>query len=120
MTPTLLLQEVMDKYELNDFRVAVLTKLQGKLHDNLVDQVGCDWSPDLTILTSDWSPQLPMLHHLKKWLAQISIARPPPAKPTLIMELVPAIKEGIEKQVNCTLNVSAPGEAMFDKIWKGA
>ena len=29
----------MDKYELNDFRVAVLTKLQGKLHDNLVDQV---------------------------------------------------------------------------------
>ena len=49
-----------------------------------------------------------MLHHLKKWLAQISIARPPPAKPTLIMELVPAIKEGIEKQVNCTLNVSAP------------
>ena len=44
MTPTLPLQEVMDKYELNDFRVAVLTKLQGKLHDNLVDQVGCDWS----------------------------------------------------------------------------
>ena len=43
-----------------------------------------------------------MLHHLKKWLAQISIARPPPAKPTLIMELVPAIKEGIEKQVKCT------------------
>ena len=61
-----------------------------------------------------------MLHHLKKWLAQISIARPPPAKPTLIMELVPAIKEGIEKQVNCTLNVSAPGESMFDNVWKGA
>ena len=46
-----------------------------------------------------------MLHHLKKWLAQISIARPPPAKPTLIMELVPAIKEGIEKQVNCALHL---------------
>ena len=46
-----------------------------------------------------------MLHHLKKWLAQISIARPPPAKPTLIMELVPAIKEGIEKQVKCTLHL---------------
>ena len=61
-----------------------------------------------------------MLHHLKKWLAQISIARPPPAKPTLIMELVPAIKEGIEKQENCTLNVSAPGESMFDNVWKGA
>ena len=57
-----------------------------------------------------------MLHHLKKWLAQISIARPPPAKPTLIMELVPAIKEGIEKQVNCTLKVSAPGESMFGKV----
>ena len=44
MTPLWLLQEVMDKYELNDFRVAVLTKLQGKLHDNLVDQVSSDWS----------------------------------------------------------------------------
>ena len=44
MTPHCLLQEVMDKYELNDFRVAVLTKLQGKLHDNLVDQVSSDWS----------------------------------------------------------------------------
>jgi len=72
-------KEVMDKYELNDFRISVLTKLQGRLHDNLVDQ-------------------LPMLSHLKKWLAQISIAKPPPAKPTLIMEMMPQIKDSIEKQ----------------------
>ena len=65
-------KEVMDKYELNDFRISVLTKLQGRLHDNLVDQ-------------------LPMLSHLKKWLAQISIAKPPPAKPTLIMEMMPQV-----------------------------
>ena len=42
----------MDKYELNDFRVAVLTKLQGKLHDNIVDQV-----------SSDWSSRLPLQHN---------------------------------------------------------
>ena len=67
-------KEVMDKYELNDFRISVLTKLQGRLHDNLIDQ-------------------LPMLAHLKKWLAQISISRPPPAKPTLIMELMPLVND---------------------------
>ena len=48
----------MDKYELNDFRVAVLTKLQGKLHDNLVDQVSSDWlseySPLIGHLTSQY------------------------------------------------------------------
>ena len=65
-------KDVMEKYELNDFRMSVLTKLQGRLHDNLVDQ-------------------LPMLSHLKKWLAQISISKPAPAKPTLIMELTPQV-----------------------------
>ena len=65
-------KDVMEKYELNDFRMSVLTKLQGRLHDNLVDQ-------------------LPMLAHLKKWLAQISISKPAPAKPTLIMELTPQV-----------------------------
>merc|ERR1719295_371676 len=69
----------MDKYQINDFRVGVLTKLQSRLHDNLLNQ-------------------LPMLSHLKKWLAQLSISKPPPAKPTLIMELVPQIKQSIE---NC-------------------
>ena len=72
-------KEIMEKYELNDFRISVLTKLQGKLHDHLMDQ-------------------LPMMAHLKKWLAQISIAKPPAAKPTLIMELIPQIKESVEKQ----------------------
>ena len=70
---------MMEKYELNDFRISVLTKLQGKLHDHLMDQ-------------------LPMMSHLKRWLAQISIAKPPAAKPTLIMELIPQIKESVEKQ----------------------
>ena len=66
-------KDIMEKYELNDFRISVLTKLQGRLHDDLVDQ-------------------LPMLSHLKKWLAQISITKPTPAKPTLIMELTAQVK----------------------------
>ena len=72
-------KEIMDKYELNEFRISVLTKLQGKLHDHLMDQ-------------------LPMMSHLKRWLAQISIAKPPAAKPTLIMELIPQIKDSVEKE----------------------
>ena len=50
----------------------IQTSSNPRLHDNLIDQ-------------------LPVLTHLKKWLAQLSISPPPPAKPTLIMELVPQV-----------------------------
>ena len=36
-----------------------------------------------------------MLSNLKKWLAQISISRPAPAKPSLILELVAQVKQGV-------------------------
>ena len=66
-------RDIMQKYNLNDFRLSVLARLQGRLHDSIVEQ-------------------LPVLSHLKTWLAQVSISKPPPAKPSLIMELVPQVK----------------------------
>ena len=66
-------RDIMEKYQLNDFRLSVLARIQGRLHDTVVEQ-------------------LPVLSHLKTWLAQVSISKPPPAKPTLIMELVPQVK----------------------------
>ena len=65
-------RDIMEKYQLNDFRLSVLARIQGRLHDSVVEQ-------------------LPVLSHLKTWLAQVSISKPPPAKPTLIMELVPQV-----------------------------
>ena len=64
----------MDKYELNDFRVAVLTKLQGKLHDNLVDQVSSDWSLEYSPLIGHLTEIIGMdIYYLKlrcnsKWV----------------------------------------------------
>ena len=49
------------------------------------------YCPDRVRLHDSIVDQLPMLSHLKKWLAQVSISRPPPAKPTLIMELIPQV-----------------------------
>ena len=66
-------RDIMEKYQLNDFRLSVLARLQGRLQDSVVEQ-------------------LPVLSHLKTWLAQVSISKPPPAKPSLIMELVPQVK----------------------------
>ena len=63
-------REIMEKYQLNDFRLSVLARVQARLQDSVVEQ-------------------LPVLSHLKTWLAQVSISRPPPAKPSLILELVP-------------------------------
>ena len=65
-------REIMEKYQLNDFRLSVLARVQARLQDSVVEQ-------------------LPVLSHLKTWLAQVSISRPPPAKPSLILELVPQV-----------------------------
>ena len=66
-------QEIMEKYQLNDFRISVLSRVQGRLSEQLLDQ-------------------LPILSHLQRWLAQVTISRPPPAKPSLVLELVPHIR----------------------------
>ncbi|XP_023324487.1 zinc finger MYND domain-containing protein 10 isoform X2 [Eurytemora carolleeae] len=69
-------REVMEKYQLNNFRVGVLTKLQSRLQDYVLDQ-------------------LPVLTHLQRWLAELNISPPPPAKPVLLIEVIPKLKEGL-------------------------
>ena len=67
------LQPALEKYQLNDFRISVLSRVQGRLTEQLLDQ-------------------LPILSNLQRWLAQVTISRPPPAKPSLVLELVPHIR----------------------------
>ena len=39
--------------------------------------------------------QLPVLTHLKRWLAEMAVSRPPAAQPSLLLELVPHIRAGL-------------------------
>ncbi|KAK7863270.1 hypothetical protein R5R35_001477 [Gryllus longicercus] len=67
-------------YEFNDYRKTQLTKLQGRLHDIVMDQV---------------SP----LVELKQWLSTLSISTmPSSAKPPIIIEMVPQIRQNILRQ----------------------